>query len=100
MLVVCECIGVTASDDGAMKKFTFKGVLEGFRQTVQQQAKVEQEIPETLRAEHFQLRKVREELLVVYSLLILNCSIGGGGGGTACVQVAIRAHTIICDDKE
>lgn len=99
MLVVCECIGVTASD-GAMKKFTFKGVLEGFRQTVQQQAKVEQEIPETLRAEHFQLRKVREELLVVYSLLILNCSIGGGGGGTACVQVAIRAHTIICDDKE
>lgn len=48
----------TASDDGTMKKFTFKGVLDGFRQTVQQQAKVEQEIPETLRAEHFQLRKV------------------------------------------
>lgn len=42
-----------------MKKFTFKGVLDGFRQTVQQQAKVEQEIPETLRPEHFQLRKVR-----------------------------------------
>lgn len=41
-----------------MKKFTFKGVLDGFRQTVQQQAKVEAEIPETLRAEHFQLRKV------------------------------------------
>lgn len=43
----------------AMKKFTFKGVLDGFRQTVQQQSKVEQEIPETLRSEHFQLRKVR-----------------------------------------
>lgn len=48
-----------------MKKFTFKGVLDGFRQTVQQQAKVEAEIPETLRAEHFQLRKVSFTILLV-----------------------------------
>lgn len=44
-----------------MKKFTFKGVLDGFRQQVQpQMVKPEQEIPETLRPEHFQLKKVRE----------------------------------------
>lgn len=42
-----------------MKKFTFKGVLDGFRQQVQpQMVKPEQEIPETLRPEHFQLKKV------------------------------------------
>lgn len=42
-----------------MKKFTFKGVLDGFRQQVQpQMVKPEQEIPETLRHEHFQLKKV------------------------------------------
>ncbi|XP_031627048.1 syntaxin-binding protein 5 isoform X5 [Contarinia nasturtii] len=41
-----------------MKKFTFKGVLDGFRQQVQpQMVKPEQEIPETLRPEHFQLKK-------------------------------------------
>ncbi|XP_037026071.1 syntaxin-binding protein 5 isoform X4 [Bradysia coprophila] len=40
-----------------MKKFTFKGVLDGFRSTVQPQTKPEQEIQETLRPEHFQLRK-------------------------------------------
>lgn len=43
-----------------MKKFTFKGVLDGFRSTVQPQAKPEQEIQETLRPDHFQLRKVRK----------------------------------------
>lgn len=44
-----------------MKKFTFKGVLDGFRQQVQpQMVKPEQEIPETLRPEHFQLKKVSE----------------------------------------
>lgn len=42
-----------------MKKFTFKGVLDGFRQQVQpQMVKPEQEIQETLRPEHFQVRKV------------------------------------------
>ncbi|XP_041780671.1 syntaxin-binding protein 5 isoform X4 [Anopheles merus] len=49
-----------------MKKFTFKGVLDGFRSSVNQQSAagggaakicVEQEIQETLRSEHFQLKK-------------------------------------------
>ncbi|XP_058063889.1 syntaxin-binding protein 5 isoform X3 [Anopheles bellator] len=48
-----------------MKKFTFKGVLDGFRSSVNQQTSVggaaksciEQEIQETLRPEHFQLKK-------------------------------------------
>lgn len=49
----------TLSNAGAaMKKFTFKGVLDGFRSTVQEKQKPEQEIQETLRPEHFQLRKV------------------------------------------
>lgn len=57
-----------------MKKFTFKGVLDGFRQQVQpQMTKPEQEIQETLRSEHFQLRKVSSTLslytLSVYSFL-------------------------------
>lgn len=52
-----------------MKKFTFKGVLDGFRSSVNQQSAagggaakicVEQEIQETLRSEHFQLKKVTE----------------------------------------
>ena len=42
-----------------MKKFTFKGVLDGFRQTVQPQAiRQEQEIQETLKTEQFAIRKV------------------------------------------
>ncbi|XP_013102656.1 syntaxin-binding protein 5 isoform X5 [Stomoxys calcitrans] len=41
-----------------MKKFTFRGVLDGFRQTVQPQtARQEQEIHETLRPDHFTIRK-------------------------------------------
>lgn len=52
-----------------MKKFTFKGVLDGFRQTVQQQQKPEQEILETLRAEHFQLRKVNRNLQKVAEIV-------------------------------
>ncbi|XP_055709025.1 syntaxin-binding protein 5 isoform X2 [Phlebotomus papatasi] len=40
-----------------MKKFTFKGVLDGFRSTVQQQSKPEQEIQESLRPEHFQMKR-------------------------------------------
>lgn len=44
-----------------MKKFTFKGVLDGFRQTVQPQAiRQEQEILEQLKPEHFTLKKVSE----------------------------------------
>lgn len=60
----------------AMKKFTFKGVLDGFRQTVQQQSKVEQEIPETLRSEHFQLRKVRRILSLTFNSFPSSSSIG------------------------
>ncbi|XP_068154591.1 syntaxin-binding protein 5 isoform X6 [Drosophila tropicalis] len=41
-----------------MKKFTFKGVLDGFRQSVQPQAtRQEQEIQEQLKADHFKLQK-------------------------------------------
>lgn len=48
-----------------MKKFTFKGVLDGFRSSTVNQSSplgqsricTEQEIQETLKAEHFQLRK-------------------------------------------
>lgn len=41
-----------------MKKFTFKGVLDGFRSTVQAPTRPEQEIQETLRPENFSLKKV------------------------------------------
>ncbi|XP_017482428.1 PREDICTED: syntaxin-binding protein 5-like isoform X1 [Rhagoletis zephyria] len=41
-----------------MKKFTFKGVLDGFRQSVQPQVfRQELEIPEHLRTEHFTLKR-------------------------------------------
>ncbi|XP_023287621.1 syntaxin-binding protein 5 isoform X2 [Orussus abietinus] len=40
-----------------MKKFTFKGVLDGFRSSVAQQVKPEQEIVENLRPDHFQAKK-------------------------------------------
>ncbi|XP_043469254.1 syntaxin-binding protein 5 [Leptopilina heterotoma] len=40
-----------------MKKFTFKSVLDGFRSSVAQQTKPEQEIVENLRAENFQVKK-------------------------------------------
>ncbi|XP_043275948.1 syntaxin-binding protein 5 isoform X9 [Venturia canescens] len=40
-----------------MKKFTIKGVLDGFRSSVAQQVKPDQEIVETLRSENFQVKK-------------------------------------------
>lgn len=41
-----------------MKKFTFKGVLDGFRSSVQAAPRgIEQEIQETLRPDHFQIKK-------------------------------------------
>ncbi|XP_050523828.1 syntaxin-binding protein 5 isoform X2 [Daktulosphaira vitifoliae] len=40
-----------------MKKFTFKGVLDGIRSSVAPQIKPEQEIVETLRPENFQVAK-------------------------------------------
>lgn len=43
-----------------MKKFTFKGVLDGFRSTVQTaQERGHREIEETLRPNDFTLKKVR-----------------------------------------
>lgn len=44
-----------------MKKFTFKGVLDGFRSSsvqLPQQMRPEQEIQETLRAGDFSVKKV------------------------------------------
>lgn len=41
-----------------MKRFTFKNVLDGFRSSVTQPARVEQEIVETLRQVDFQAAKV------------------------------------------
>ncbi|XP_071856382.1 syntaxin-binding protein tomosyn isoform X7 [Bombus fervidus] len=40
-----------------MKKFTIKGVLDGFRSSVPQPVKPDQEIVENLRPEHFQVKK-------------------------------------------
>ncbi|XP_057339580.1 syntaxin-binding protein 5 isoform X10 [Microplitis mediator] len=40
-----------------MKKFTIKGVLDGFRSSVAQQVKPDQEIIENLRSEHFQVKR-------------------------------------------
>nr|XP_053604593.1 syntaxin-binding protein 5 isoform X10 [Plodia interpunctella] len=41
-----------------MKKFTFKGVLDGFRSSVQAAPRgIDQEIQETLRPDHFQVKK-------------------------------------------
>lgn len=41
-----------------MKKFTIKNVLDGFRSSVAQPARPDQEIQETLRPEHFQVKRV------------------------------------------
>jgi len=49
-----------------MKKFTFKGVLDGFRQSVQPQAtRQEQEIQEQLKADHFTLKKVSIAIIIL-----------------------------------
>jgi hypothetical protein len=42
-----------------MKKFTFKGVLDGIRSSVAPQIKPDQDIVETLRPDYFQVAKVR-----------------------------------------
>lgn len=51
-----------------MKKFTFKGVLDGFRSSVSQQARADQEIVETLRPDNFQVAKVGPILLMTTSV--------------------------------
>ncbi|KAJ4428556.1 hypothetical protein ANN_24600 [Periplaneta americana] len=43
-----------------MKKFTFKGVLDGFRSSVAQPTRNDQEIVETLRPDNFQVAKTFE----------------------------------------
>jgi len=48
-----------------MKKFTFKGVLDGIRSSVAPQIKPDQEIVETLRSDNFQVAKVSKPYLSV-----------------------------------
>lgn len=56
----CDVVRGTR-DVSAMKKFTFKGVLDGFRSSVQAAPRgTEQEIQETLRSDHFQIKKVSD----------------------------------------
>lgn len=49
-----------------MKKFTIKGVLDGFRSSVPQPAKHDQEIVENLRPEHFQVKKVSDNYISLF----------------------------------
>lgn len=54
-----------------MKKFTFKGVLDGFRSTVQTtQQRGDREIEETLRPSDFTLKKVSHEIRVKMSFVL------------------------------
>lgn len=43
-----------------MKKFTLRGVLDNFRNSVAQPARQDMEVQETLRPEHFQVKRVRK----------------------------------------
>lgn len=55
-----------------MKRFTFKGVLENFRQSVSQPTKSEQpDLIETLKSEHCQLARVSIVNLFLYSSFCL-----------------------------
>lgn len=58
-----------------MKKFTFKGVLDNFRTSVAQQSKPDQEIQETLRPEHFQVKRVsfNSRCFTLYDFSISGC---------------------------
>ncbi|KAF0772942.1 syntaxin-binding protein 5 isoform X3 [Aphis craccivora] len=58
-----------------MKKFTFKGVLDGIRSSVAPQIKPDQDIVETLRPEYFQVAKRFPRGL---ASLALACHEGGG----------------------
>lgn len=42
-----------------MKKFNLRGVLDGLRSSVSTPSKVEWEVEETLKSEHFQVAKVK-----------------------------------------
>lgn len=55
MLLTTACANAKRDD---MKKFTFKGVLDGIRSSVAPQIKPDQEIVETLRSDNFQVAKV------------------------------------------
>lgn len=57
-----------------MKKFTFKGVLDGFRSTVQTtQQRGDKEIEETLRPSDFTLKKV-SSLANFYEMCVCLCA--------------------------
>lgn len=68
-----------------MKKFTFKGVLDGFRSSVQAAPRgTEQEIQETLRPDHFQIKKVSGALRAEFPQAVRRgqaCGPQLGGGG-------------------
>lgn len=69
-----------------MKKFTFKGVLDGFRSSVQAAPRgTEQEIQETLRPDHFQIKKVSGALRSEFPQAVRRsgqaCGPQLGGGG-------------------
>lgn len=77
----------------AMKKFTFKGVLDGFRSSVQAAPRgTEQEIQETLRPDHFQIKKVS-----VYRAqgLADNCDDGLRGPGGSTHYARVHAYLFI-----
>ena len=62
-----------------MKKFTFKGVLDGFRQSVQPQAIRQelQEIQETLKPEQFTVKRVgMQKKKKIIMLCVIKCATG------------------------
>lgn len=58
LLLATDDLRQDRRDGRAMKKFTFKGVLDGIRSSVAPQIKPDQEIVETLRSDNFQVAKV------------------------------------------
>ncbi|KAG7298911.1 hypothetical protein JYU34_017369 [Plutella xylostella] len=84
-----------------MKKFTFKGVLDGFRSSVQQAPRgTEQEIQETLRSDHFQIKKVSFIALrraSAQGLAVMARRQQAGGGGSPHRAVFIKVRTRASD---
>lgn len=73
-----------------MKKFTFKGVLDGFRSSVQAAPRgTEQEIQETLRPDHFQVKKVSERYVAVVIAFTGTVELGEGNTRSTAVRVFI-----------
>lgn len=85
-----------------MKKFTIKGVLDGFRSSVPQPVKPDQEIVENLRPEHFQVKKVSDNhinnvnidirlLYFIYNFKINQKNV------CACARVCMYVHACVWD---